>query len=167
MAAIDTITNTLTNTPLYTMVEKMGLAIASAQRELDYNSIELLKQLSEKEIDIGGVNYNLITLGFTPTFYAFTEATFEAKLEFSMAESKAFDIGGSISASFGANSNSDDVEADNPEEKKSSGIIAASITASYARKFDQSAEGSSSISARMVSLPPPENLLNILKNLKQ
>lgn len=143
MGAISTITNTLTNTPLYTMVEKLGLAVANAQKELDTNSIEMLKELSTREIEIGGEKYNLITLGFTPSFYAFTEATFEAKLEFSVAESNSFSIGGSVGVTVG--------------------VVAASINASYARKFDQSASGSSSISARLVALPPPENLLIIIK----
>lgn len=143
MGAIQNITNTLTNTPLYTMVEKLGMAVANAQKELDTNSIALLKELSEKEIEIGNTKYNLITLGFTPTFYAFTEATFEAKLEFSMAESTAFSIGAEVGATIG--------------------VVTATVNASYARKFEQSAEGSSSISARMVSLPPPDNLLTILK----
>lgn len=143
MSAINTISNTLSNTPLYLMVEKMGLAIANAQKELDANSIRLLKELGETEIEIGGEKYNLITLGFTPTFYAFTEASFEAKLEFSMAESTAFSIGAEVGVSVG--------------------VVTAAVNASYARKFEQSAEGSSSISAKMVSLPAPENLMTILK----
>ena len=145
MAALDTVNNTLANTPLFIMVEKMGLAVAHAQRELDFNSIKLLKSLCEKEneITIGDGTYNLITLGFTPSFYAFTEATFEAKLEFSVAESEAFSVGATVGVNLG--------------------IISASVNASYARKFDQSAQGSSSISVKMVSLPPPDNFLSIVK----
>jgi len=143
MAALDTVNNTLANTPLFIMVEKMGLAVAHAQRELDLNSIELLKSLCNKEITIGDGTYNLITLGFTPSFYAFTEATFEAKLEFSVAESEAFSVGATVGVNLG--------------------IISASVNASYARKFDQSAQGSSSISVKMVSLPPPDNFLSIVK----
>lgn len=149
MAAIDTITSTLTNTPLSLMIEKMGLSIAQAQAALDQNSIALLAQLADQTVTIGTKETNLLALGFVPSFYAFTEASFEAKMEFSMAESTAFSIGGSLSASVG-----------NPEK----GMLAASVTGYYARKFEQSASGSSSIAARMVSLPPPETLVELLKN---
>ena len=143
MAALEKVNNTLANSPLFVMIEKMGLAVAHAQKELDMNSIELLKDLCNKEITIGDGTYNLITLGFTPSFYAFTEATFEAKIEFSVAESESFSVGASVGVSIG--------------------IVTASVNASYARKFDQSAQGSSSISVKMVSLPPPDNFLNLIR----
>ena len=68
------------------------------------------------------------------------------KMEFSMAESTAFSIGAEVGAQIG--------------------VVSASISASYARKFEQSATGSSSIAARLVSLPPPENLLEMLRQIK-
>lgn len=150
MAAIETITNAVTNSPLSMMIEKMGLSIAQAQAALDQNSIAMLAALAEESITIGETETNLLALGFVPSFYAFTEASFEAKMEFSMAESEAFSIGGSLSGSIG---------------NENVGMIAATITGNYARKFEQSASGSSSIAARMVSLPPPENLVTLLKSL--
>ncbi|MDA3904797.1 MAG: hypothetical protein PF484_01860 [Bacteroidales bacterium] len=146
MPAISTIQNSITNSPLSLMIEKMGISIAQAQAALDQNSIEMLKELAKSPININGANKSLLELGFVPTFYAFTEASFEAKLEFSMAESNEFSIGGEVGATIG--------------------VVTASINASYARKFEQSASGSSSIAARMVSLPPPENLIEILKSIK-
>lgn len=146
MAAIETIQNSITNSPLSLMIEKMGISIAQAQAALDQNSIAMLMQLADETVTIGTTETSLLALGFVPSFYAFTEASFEAKLEFSMAESTDFAIGGSLDADFG--------------------MLAVSVNASYARKFEQSASGSSSISARMVSLPPPENLLAVLKSLQ-
>lgn len=146
MAAIETITNTLSNSPLPVMIEKLGMAIAQAQRSLDDNTIRMIKTMTKENVQMGEKSYSLLALGFTPTFYAFTEANIEARLEFSMAESKSFSIGGSA-------------EVD-------TGIVAVSVNASYARKFEQSASGSSSISARLISLPPPENFLNLLKELE-
>ena len=145
MAAIETITNSITNAPLSIMIEKMGISIATAQAALDKNSIDTLKVLAKESININGENTNLLLLGFVPTFYAFTQASFEMKMEFSMAESNAFSIGGSVGVNVG--------------------IVSASVNASYSRKFEQSASGSSSIAARMVSLPPPENLLEMLKQV--
>lgn len=146
MGAIDTITSTITNAPLHQMIEQMGVSVANAQAALDENSLRTLKALAEKGIEVNGETTNLLLLGFVPTFYAFTEASFEMKMEFSMAQSEAFSVGASVEADFG--------------------MVAASVSASYSRKFDQSASASSSIAARMVSLPPPENLLEMLKTIK-
>lgn len=145
MPAIETITNTLTNSPLSTMIENMGVSVATAQAALDSNSIEMLKTLASSTVEIGGNKVNLLSLGFVPSFYAFTEASFEAKMEFAMSESTSFDVNGTVSV-----------------ETK---MFSASVSAGFARKFDQSASASSSIAARMVSLPPPENLVTLLKNL--
>lgn len=145
MSAIETIQNTLTNAPLSTMIENMGLSIAKAQSALDTNSIEMLQNLVSTKVEIGGKNISLINLGFVPSFYTFTEASFEAKMDFSLSESMSIDVGGEVSV--------------NTE------MVSASVSAHFARKFDQSASASSSIAARMVSLPPPENLLERLRNL--
>jgi hypothetical protein len=155
MAAIDTISNTITNAPLPQVIEKMGLSIAHAQKALDLNSIAMLAELAEGSITIGNVETNLLALGFVPSFYAFTEASFEAKLDFHIAESEAFSIGGSISVGSGSGN----------EQSQKRGMFAASVNAMYSRKFDQEASGSSSMAARMVSLPPPDRLLQFLKEL--
>lgn len=145
MPAIETITSTLTNSPLSSMIENMGLSVATAQAALDSNSINMLKQLASSTVEIGENQVSLLNLGFVPSFYAFTEASFEAKMDFAMSESTAFDVNGVVSV-----------------ETK---VVSTTISAGYARKFDQSASASSSIAARMVSLPPPENLVILLKNL--
>lgn len=156
MAAIDTINNTITNAPLPQVIEKMGLSIAHAQKALDLNSIAMLAELASGSITIGNVQTNLLALGFTPSFYAFTEASFEAKMDFTIAESEAFSIGGSVGVQ---------VPIGGGEGSEKRGMFAASVNASYARKFDQSASASSSMAARMISLPPPDRLLEFLKAL--
>ena len=145
MPAIETITSTLTNSPLSSMIENMGLSVATAQAALDSNSINMLKSLASSTVEIGGNQVSLLNLGFVPSFYAFTEASFDAKMDFAMSESTAFDVNGVVSV-----------------ETK---VVSTTVSAGYARKFDQSASASSSIAARMVSLPPPENLVTLLKNL--
>ena len=145
MPAIETITSTLTNSPLSSMIENMGISIATAQAALDGNSIEMLKKLASSTVEIGGNQVSLLNLGFVPSFYAFTEASFDAKMDFSMSESTSFDVNGEVSVQ--------------------TQVVSTTVSAGYARKFDQSASASSSIAARMVSLPPPENLVTLLKNL--
>lgn len=145
MAAGAKVANQLVNSPLPLLIEKLGLAVASAQSALDKNSIALAGEMAATTVAIGGEEYNLISLGFSPTFYAFTEATVEAKLEFSLAVSEEFSIGAEVGANVG--------------------VVSVSVSASYARKFEMSAEGSSSIAARLVSLPAPERLNEILQAL--
>jgi hypothetical protein len=147
MSSVVKTTKALTQAPLPDIVEKLGLAIAGAQYALDINSVTLAKTMAETNVEIGGKQYNLLALGFTPTFYAFTEATVEAKLSYTMSEGTAF--GGSL------------------EVSASGGtpffMAAATVSASYERKFSVSAEGASSIAAKLVSLPPPERFLEVLR----
>ncbi|NOQ74633.1 MAG: hypothetical protein GQ574_21655 [Crocinitomix sp.] len=139
------VVNSLVNSPLPLLIEKLGLAVAKAQSALDKNSIAVAQEMATTTVTINNEDYNLISLGFAPTFYAFTEATVEAKLEFSVAESEDFAIGAEVGVQ--------------------AGIVAVSVSASYARKFEMSAEGSSSIAARLVSLPAPERLSELLKEI--
>jgi hypothetical protein len=143
------VTQSLLSAPLPTIVEKLGVAIADAQRALDANSLASAKAMAQAEVRIGEDAYNLLSLGFTPTFYAFTEATVEAKLSFSMTESEDVSVGGSLTGGVNA------------------GIVmvAATVSASYARRFSVNAEGSSSLAARLVALPPPDALTELLRNL--
>ena len=127
------------------IIEKLGLAVAEAQRALDENSIQIAQSMADTEVTVAGGQYNLLALGFMPSFYAFTEATVESKMSFTMMEEKSFSVGGSVGVNVG--------------------VFAASVDISYARKFSVEAEGASSIAARMVSLPPPETLMRLLKDL--
>ena len=146
MSAGTKVVNELVNSPLPVIIEKLGLSIASAQAALDKNSVLMASEMATTNVEINNEEYNLISLGFTPTFYAFTEATIEAKLEFKVAESTEF--GAELSVSGGA-----------------PGIWGVSVTASYSRKFEMSAEGSSSVAARLVSLPAPERFNEVLKEI--
>lgn len=139
------VVNALVSSPLPLIIEKLGLAVAKAQSALDKNSIAVAQEMATTIVSINNEDYNLISLGFAPTFYQFTEATVEAKLEFSVAESEDFAIGAEVGVQ--------------------AGIVAVSVSASYARKFEMSAEGSSSIAARLVSLPAPERLSELLKEI--
>ena len=147
MSAVTEVTRSLVSAPLPQIIEQLGLSIAKAQAALDNNSVAIAREMSETEVEIGGDTFNLISLGFLPTFYAFTEATVEAKLSFSMQESTEFGI--KVGASVGVNV----------------GIVmvAASVDVSYARKFSVSSDGTSSIAARLVSLPCPDQLSEILR----
>lgn len=141
------VTRALVQAPLPQIIEKLGVAVAQAQAALDRNSIETAKALAEAEVELGGETYNLLTLGFTPSFYTFTEATVEAKLSFTMTESTELSVGVSVSAGVNV------------------GVFmaAATVDVAYARKFSVTSEGVSSIAARLVSVPAPDVFTQLLR----
>lgn len=149
MSGADNVTKMLSSAPLPTIVEKLGIAIAEGQKALDTNSAQMAKTMADTQVQIGEETYNLLSLGFTPSFYAFTEATVEAKLSFSITEQT--EVGVSASATVGA----------------TYGVVmaAATVSASYARKYSLEASGSSSLAARLVSIPPPDRFMEVLNDL--
>ena len=149
MAETVQITRSLLSAPLPQIVERLGISIAQAQAALDANSVKIAKEMVETKVKIGDEEFSLLALGFVPTFYAFTEATVEAKLSFSMAETTELGVKVSASVAGGAGFI----------------MVAASVDVSYSRKFSVSSEGSSSLAARIVSLPPPDQLTEILRRL--
>lgn len=147
MATAASIPRTLLEAPLPELIQRLGLAVAQAQSALDRNSIDVAKALIDTRIELGDNEFSLLELGFTPTFYAFTEATLEAKLTFSVQEQEEFSIGGSLGVSVMS-------------------IVTATINASYTRKYSFQAEGASSIAARLVSLPAPSEFMERLNLLR-
>ncbi|WP_442264617.1 hypothetical protein ACSIGC_09650 [Tenacibaculum sp. ZS6-P6] len=154
----------ITNAPLPMMLEKLGTSIASAQSALDANSIRLANEMATVKINVGDEEYNLLSLGFAPTFYAFTEASLEIKMEFSIAESESY--GGALGFNYGksSNSNNNSNNANTNSSDTSTQMFGVSVSAHYARKYSTSAEGSSSIAAKIVSLPAPDIYFEILKS---
>lgn len=139
------IPRTLLEAPLPELIQRLGMAIAEAQRALDESSISAALAMNEPSVMVGGTQRSLLELGFVPTFYAFTEATIEAKLSFSVQEGREFTIGGEVAVK--------------------TAVLAASVNASYTRKFGFEAEGASSIATRLVSLPPPTQFMARLQAL--
>lgn len=141
------VTRSLLSAPLPDIIQRLGVAIAQAQYALDRNSVALATEMAGSTVDVGGREYNLLSLGFIPSFYTFTEATVEAKLSFSMTESTETSVNVGVQVGGGT----------------PFFMAAASMEVGYARKFSVSAEGMSSIAARLVSLPPPEIFTELLK----
>jgi hypothetical protein len=141
------VTRSLLSAPLPDIIQRLGVAIAQAQYALDQNSVSMATEMAKTTVDVGGEEYNLLSLGFIPSFYTFTEATVEAKLSFSMTESTETSVNVGVQVGGGT----------------PFFMAAASIEVGYARKFSVSAEGMSSIAARLVSLPPPEIFTELLK----
>lgn len=138
-----TVSNMVENAPLPKIVEGLGVSVANAQFAMDQNSIAMAQSMATTQVQIGDKSLSLLALGFMPTFYAFTEAEVKAKLAFSMKKEVSFSGKAQVAATIG--------------------VVAASVEASYSQKFSMSAEGSSAISARIVSLPAPTVFQDILR----
>lgn len=147
MSEVNRTTRALLSAPLPDIIKQLGISIAEAQMALDSNSVQIAQEMSQTEVEIGDDTYNLLSLGFVPSFYAFTEATVEAKLSFSMSESTETSVNVGVQVGGGT----------------PFFMAAASVDVGYARKFSVSSEGMSSIAARLVSLPPPEIFIERLK----
>lgn len=142
----DAAMKTLEQVPLARMVEGLTAAIVDAQERLTHQSLESLERLSDPRngVRVGdeGEPRTLLSLGLIPSFLHISEATISAKITFSMAESESFSVGGSAGVNFS--------------------VFSASVNASYANRYSFSVEGSSEFFARLISVPPPEPLLELL-----
>lgn len=160
------VTAQVTKAPLPEMIERLGLSVAEAQAALDENAIHTAVEMAQARISIGGKSFNLLSLGFAPSFYAFTEATVEARLSFSMEQEQSFGIGISIGGKKdgdGASGSAPPPTVEGPKGTKFS-ISAVNIDANYSQRYNMEASGSSSIGARLVSVPPPAIFQRILEN---
>jgi len=152
--------------PFPEMVEKLGVGIANAQLQLDLVSLRIARLMAgydeeaetKKEGDgvksksylvkFGdGQEYSLMELGFTPTFYQFVDTVIELKMSISVSretefkrETKASSVAaGGFWTPFGGGG----------------AVRTSSVSASFAAKYQYSAEGSSLMRTKLVPIPPP------------
>lgn len=158
----------LLDVPFPAMIKSMGLAIAEAQFELDRVGLRMAQMMSGKyEVELpdpddpsktvtqeheayvtfDGKQMSMLELGFTPTFYQFVDTIIEVKISISMSYSSSYERKTASSATnagvaFGF---------------FSAGVSArsSSVSASFASKYQYSAEGSSLLRTKLVPVPPP------------
>jgi hypothetical protein len=152
MASTDVVNQQLLNAPLPQLVKGLAESIADAQYHMDRNATEIFKLMADAEehgITLPGEDSprSMIALGFTPSFLHFSQATIEAKVVFSMMKSSETSV--SASASFTG--------------FVGIGIMSVAVSASYTQKYSFEAEGSSSIVARVNSVPPPAVLEALIR----
>jgi hypothetical protein len=155
--------------PFPEMIQRLGAGIAEAQYRMDLVSLRIARLMagydeSQEQAGQGGAqpagdskaaliqfgdgkSYSLMELGFTPTFYQFVDTVIEMKMSISFssdveikrsASSTAVTAGG-FALPFVAGGS----------------VKASSVSASYAAKYQYSAEGSSMMRTKLVPLPPP------------
>ena len=99
----------LLDVPMGDIIERMGRAIAEAQVHLDQMSIRIAALLGDTRVDMRTADGNIVSrslleLGFTPSFYHFTETTIEIKVTLSIRVDEDFTI--RAGASFGTETRS-------------------------------------------------------------
>jgi len=153
----------LLNVPFPQMVQALGTGVAEAQYALDKMSIRIAQLLAGYQVDNNGKikrddnsfiklqengeNYSLLSLGFTPTFYQFSETYIELKMAIIVKEESAAQVSTSVSA------------------KAPFSLFSASINASYSQKYQYSVEGSSYFRTKLVTVPAPAVFEQRLKEL--
>ncbi|QMW22853.1 hypothetical protein [Sandaracinobacteroides saxicola] len=152
--------------PFPEMVQRLGVGIAQAQLQLDLVSLRIARLMAgydeEKDeatpgegnkskkylVKFGdGQEYSLMELGFTPTFYQFVDTVIELKMSISFKSeteikreaSSSVTAGGAFWTPFGGGGS----------------VASSSVSASYAAKYQYSAEGSSLMRTKLVPVPPP------------
>lgn len=156
----------LLDVPFPAMIKSMGLAVAEAQFELDRVGLRMAQMMSgkyqievqdadgkttvedrEAYVDFDGKQMSMLELGFTPTFYQFVDTIIEVKISISMSYSSEYKKSAARSSTsagvaFGC---------------FSAGVSArsSSVSASFASKYQYSAEGSSLLRTKLVPVPPP------------
>ena len=137
------VTKELEQAPLPDLVKNLALAIGHAQQELDHNTVKQIQQLAGQTIELPGLGSpSLLQLGLMPTFYHFTETTIEARVTFTTMESREFGVTAEVGGNFK--------------------VFTASLNAHYTSKYSFEATGSSVISTKLVSVPPPEALAQLV-----
>jgi hypothetical protein len=138
----------LAEVPVSSMIESLALGIAKAQQALDKSSVETLKAFGKEKITVGKKEKSLLECGLLPSFYFFSEATLELRISMSMRSEDSTRTGGeaSVSGQQGATS------------------YGASVNFESSRKFEFSAEGSTSVTVRLLTVPPPAQLLMMIQS---
>lgn len=159
----------LLDVPFPQMVRSLAAGIAEAQFDLDMISMRLAQMMSGKYDELSDPDnpdselkpvtsmvtfaeeeYSLLELGFTPTFYQFVDTIIEVKMSISTSttseqvrKSSSTHVRGKASVGvFFA-------------YKASMSMDVSTVSASYANKYQYSAEGASLIRTKLVPVPPP------------
>lgn len=163
----------LLNVPMGEMISSMAFAIADAQFELDTASIRVAQLMGGrmpvldeegnstgteedtrvyfgKDEDGEAQKVSMIELGFSPTFYQFTNNIIEVKIAIKMTYEREF-----------SRSKNSVTNTKNNRKKgwfgrnKTTTTRTTTVDATYSSKYSYSAEGSSLLRCNLVPIPPP------------
>ena len=159
--------NVLESVELSQMVRSVAMGIADAQMSLDLQALRAFETFANTELAIAGEKANLLELGLAPNFYQLAETTLQMKVSISMTEEQVeekkthdekskSEAKAELSVSVGWFSAS-------ATATTTTTTTTSSVDARFASRFQYSAEGSSSLSTRIVPVPPPAVLMQIAR----
>lgn len=140
--------------PIDSMIAMLGKGVAQAQHAMDENAITTAVKLGETMLELPHpddpsmtVSRSLLSLGFLPTFYQFTECSLELRIEmkYQVEETEKVGVNASVGAQVGPVA------------------IAASVSAESGRKFGMDASMMTHVKVNMVSVPPPQAFVEYVK----
>ncbi|MDH5670845.1 MAG: hypothetical protein OEZ06_01790 [Myxococcales bacterium] len=159
----------LLDVPFAEMVTSLGVAIGRAQFELDRVALQVAQIMAGQEFEVtdsegttsterllvefGGEQLSMLELGFTPSFYHFVDTIIEVKVSITIAREVSFSrstFSGSVDSYFAI---------------FAAGASVSSVSASFATKYNYSAEGSSLIRTKIAPVPAPAILEERIRNL--
>lgn len=150
----------LLDVPFAEMVTSLGLAISRAQFELDRVSLQVAQIMAGQPfqvpnedgmgtreervtVNFDGEDLSMLELGFTPSFYHFVDTIIEVKVSIKIAREVSYSrstFSGKVDSYFAI---------------FAAGASVSSVSASFATKYNYSAEGSSLIRTKIAPIPPP------------
>lgn len=149
----DKVFKMMRNSPIPEMIQSLGKGFIDAQRELDNYVLESMKAMADPangiQLERGGPKKSMLELGMIPSFYHFQEATISVKLSLSSMEGTEKKVGASASLNVGVGMVS----------------VGATLTAEYSNKYSFEANAASEINAKIVTVPAPQELKDLVKEL--
>jgi hypothetical protein len=140
--------------PIDSMIAMLGSGVAKAQATLDKNAIATAIELAETVLELpksdgsgDTIKRSLLALGFLPTFYQFTEARLELRVE--MKWQVEDNVAGGLHV----------------EGKAAVGpvAVAATVDVDHSRKFGLEASLMTHLVVTMVSVPPPQSFMEFVR----
>ena len=153
---------TMAALPLDSMIAMLGVGIAKAQEALDKNSLATAMALTTSTMDVPvlidpndpsagstTMTRSLLSLGFMPTFYQFTEATLEIRIEMKIQVEESSATKASLSA----------------DMKAGPVAIAGTMSADSSRKYGAESSAMTHVKVTMVAVPPPTEFLEFVRKI--
>jgi hypothetical protein len=156
----------LLQVPFPEMIKAMATGIVEAQFALDMMSLKIAKLMSGGEnnadlVTFDKKKYSLLELGFMPTFYQFVDTIIEVKMSISMSSEEStarstvdVDSEAGFEAGMGFLS-----------VRGKASLSVSTVSASFASKYQYSAEGSSLMRTKLVPVPPPALLEKRIRDI--
>jgi hypothetical protein len=149
----------LASLPLEGMISSLGIGIARAQEALDMNAIQTAVKLAEMTLDFPGptdddgtptkLTRSLLSLGFVPTFYQFTEATLDLKIEMKIQVEDKQGVQASGTASV----------------TKGPVAVAGTVSVDASRKYGAESSAMTQVHLQLVSVPAPGPFLEYIRKV--